>query len=406
MRPLLSFSLFVLCFGCAQGGQTNTPQSAVKIAATHHLFGLRALGGFSAFPVPPEEVFPDHGLLTLANDSTYTVTRTSGTSPSDQYALANDGTLNIYSTGTGRVPTVIFPGAYGLMGDRADFWFCDLSSTSASPSLGMFFGTRVTPGTADLAGQWTLCSLHILFPSSSLISPNNVARAANALLTVDPDPANDPGTLRVVNGTGTDSAGTPLDFLGSTIQYLVVNGTGDGTVNMTLNYRDSRQPVNTADARVFQTALGKDILFAAQTDESSGEAGLAVLMRTFPNPGPAADPALLAGTFLAGGLTFFVNPTAAGTDGCIGTLTLTAARAFTLDMVGHQNIEFTYTGTYALDPTGRITFTVSGTNETWHGAVTRDYNAVMILDDFVETRANNTPELNLFLGLRQNPTSS
>src|ERR1041384_4839610 len=187
MRHLLPFPLLLLCFGCAQGGQTNTPQSQVKIAATHHLYGLRALGGFSSFPVPPEEVLPDRGLLNMANDSTYTVTRTAGTTPSDQYALGNDGTLNIYSTGTGRIPTVVFPGAYGLMGARNDFFFCDLSSTSVSPSLGMYFGTQVVSGTADLAGQWSLCSLHVLFPSSTVLSPNNVARAASALLTIDPD---------------------------------------------------------------------------------------------------------------------------------------------------------------------------------------------------------------------------
>ena len=48
-------------------------------------------------------------------DSTYTLTRTAGTSPADRYALANSGQLSIYSTGSGRVPTVLFPGAYGMM---------------------------------------------------------------------------------------------------------------------------------------------------------------------------------------------------------------------------------------------------------------------------------------------------
>jgi hypothetical protein len=404
MRHLL-LSLFLLCLGCAQGGTTTTPQSEVRIAATHHLFGLRGLSVFSTFPVPPAEVLPDHGLLNLMDDSTYTVTRTAGTGAADRYALANSGQLSIYSTGSGRVPTVLFPGAYGLMGDRGDVFFCDLSSTSASPSLGMYFGTRVIAGTSELAGGWSLCSLHVMFPTTTVLSPNNVARAAFGALTVDPDPANDPGTLRVVNGTGTDSSGTPLDFLGSTIQYLVQNGTGDGSVNLTLSYRDSRQPIGTADPRVFRAGLGKDILFAIEDDESAGEVGLAIMMRAFPSPGASADPALLAGTFLVGGLTFFVNPTQSGTDGSVGTLTLTSQRGFTLDMVGSKNIDFSYAGTYALEANGRLTLTVNGTNETWHGAVTRDHNAVMILDDFVETRANNVPELNLFFAVRQRPPS-
>lgn len=404
MRHLL-LPLPILCLGCAQGGKTTTPQSEVKIAASHHLFGLRGLPTFSSFPVPSTETLPDRGLLNLTQDSTFTVTRTQGTSPPDRYALENSGKLSIYSTGAGRVPTVVFPGAYGLMGDRNDLFFADLSSTSASASLGLFFGTRVIVGTAELAGQWTLCSLHVLFPATTVLGPNNVARAANGLLTVDPDPQGDPGTLRVVNGTGLDSAGTPLDFLGSTTQYLMQGGTGDGKVNLTLSYRDSRQPANTADARVFRAGLGKDVMFAVDEDETDGEVGLAILTRVFATPGPSADPSLLAGTFWCSGLTIFVNPTQSGTDGSFGKLTLTSGRGFTLDMIGSRNIDFSYTGTFSLEANGRLTFTVSGTNETWHGAVTRDHHAVMILDDFVETRTNNVPELNLFYAVREKPPS-
>ena len=52
------------------------------------------------------------------------------------------------------------------------------------------------------------------------------------------------------------------------------------------------------------------------------------------------------------------------------------------------------------DDDGLLTLSVDGTNETWLGAVDQDYNTVIINDHVIEQRANDTPELNLFIALR------
>ncbi len=396
MRFPLPLCLLFLLPACAKGGKETTPQSQVQIAASHHLFGLRAQPGFAGFPVRADEVFPDRGTLNLFQESTYTVTRATGTSPADRYALDEKGRLSVYVTGSGRTPTTVMPGAYGLMGDRNDFFFVDGNSTAGSSSLGLFVGTRAVNGSAELAGDWHLVALHALFPASSVLDPNQVARAAYGTITVPAGAS--VGELRtVVNGAGRDSARNDLNFAGSTLQYFLPGGatTGDGRADVTLRF-------GPGDDRVVRAAVGLDILLGVDEEESDGEAGLVLMTRAL-DPAAPADPARLAGTFRVGAVTFFVNPAKSGTDGAVGTLTLTADRAFRFDMIGSRNIDFTYSGTWTLQGNGRIDFQVSGTNETWHGAITRDHHALVLVDDFVETRSNNTPELNLFVALRQKP---
>jgi hypothetical protein len=401
MRHPQILLLPLLFVACAQGGKETRPQSDVKIAASHHLFGFRSLRGFGAFPISPNTVFPDNSVLNFTDQSTYTITRSSGTSGEDSYAIANNGQLSILVTGSSSEPTVSFPGGYGLVGaGNEDLFFIDRWSTPASPSVGMFYGTRVINGVAELAGAWHLLSLHAIFSTSSVLTPNNVGRGAHGAISIE---TGTPGSVRNISGTGTESTRIDLVF-GGTTQTLVQGSTGDGSLNLTISYQDALLPSNTADARVLKAAAGKDIVFAVDDDRTDGEAGMVFLVRKFDVPTTNADPSRVAGTYLLGAHTLFVNPANAGSDAAVGTLVLTSQGGFRIDMIGSQGVDFSYAGTFVLSQDGGMVFTTSGTNESWFGAIHRDYNTVVLVDDFIETRANNTPELNLFFGVRRKTT--
>lgn len=380
--------LLALC-ACAESGFEDRPLSQVQIAANHHMFSFRGLPGLTAVQVQPDEIVTDDATFTLAADSTYTVTRPSGTSSPQGYALEQSGELTVLLAAPDpRQPTPVFRGAYGLQGDTGLFFFADRLGTQSSPTLGLFWGTRVDIAPADLAGDWHAFSLHVVFSSSTLPDPDNIARAAYGSLTAA---AGNPGDQLALTGTGAESSNATLELSG-TIQDL-----GDGTANLTVTYQQQGLPA-TADDRVFLAAHGAGAVLAVDRDETDGEAGLLALIRKRTG---VADPMMLEGSFLIGGHTVFPNPTNPGNDAAIGTLTLTAAGAFRLDGVGSRGIDFTYQGTFALDDDGLLTLTVDGTNETWLGAVDQDYNTIVIVDHVIEQRANGTPELNLFLALRR-----
>ena len=48
-----------------------------------------------------------------------------------------------------------------------------------------------------------------------------------------------------------------------------------------------------------------------------------------------------------------------------------------------------------------MSIAIAGTNETWFAAIDKNYNTLVILDDFEEIRPNNSPELNLVFGVRR-----
>ena len=132
-------------------------------------------------------------------------------------------------------------------------------------------------------------------------------------------------------------------------------------------------------------------------------AGSALLVREFDDSSTTTSLAAdrVDGTFLVGGHTMFINPSNSGSDSFIGTVVLSTNGGFRLDALGNQGIDFSYVGEWTSQANGKLTFTVNGTNETWHGAIDRSYNTLVIVDDFVETRSNNVPELNLLLGVRK-----
>lgn len=390
----------LLATSCADGGEEDRPQSEVRFSATHHLFGFRSLRGFGTFPVPATAVLPDRGTLNLFDDSTYTVTRGSTTSAAERYALEDTGELSVFISGRGNEPSVVFQGAYGRVGASGlgvpgtspDFVFTDRVSTPASPSVGVYVGTRILSGQVELEGTWHLLSLHAVF-GQTILAPDNVGRGAHGGISIV---AGAPGTVRTLSGTGLQGS-SQLAFSGS-IQNLLTNGVGDGTCNLTVGYQVASQGV---DDRVMQAAANGNVVFGLDEDESDGEAGLLFLVRKFDAPASPVDALRVPGTFLVGGHTLFVNPSNSGSDAFVGTVTLSAQGGFRLDAVGNSGQDFSYIGTWTLAQDGGITIAVSGTNETWFGAIDRSYNSFAFVDDFVEVRQNNIPELNLGFGVRK-----
>lgn len=403
LHPCTRYVLFpvlaVFAAACADGGEEDRPRSDVKLAATHHLYSFRSLRGFGTFPVPATAVFTSRGTLNLFDDADYTLATADSTSSPNPYALANDGEFDVYVFGSGREPSVLFRGGYSLVAapNNSDWFFTDRVSTPNSESVGLYYGTRVVTGQVELEGGWHVLSLHAVF-GQSLQSPDNVGRGARGGVTIT---AGGPGIQRTISGAG--SQGTSSVTYGGTIQNLLSGSplSGDGTCNLTLSYALTGQ---SADSRVMFAHATNNLVFGLDADESDGEAGMVMMVRRFDTPAAPVDAFRVPGTFLVGGHTLFVNPANSGSDTFVGTVTLTATGGFRLDAVGSDGQDFAYQGSYTLAGDGGLTLTISGTNETWFAAIDRSYNTLVLIDDFVETRSNNTPELNFLIGVRRKTT--
>lgn len=398
-RRLLFPLVALLAAACADGGEEDRPQSDVKIAATHQFYSFRSLRGFGAFPVPATAVFTNRGTLNLFDDATYTLTDASGTSSPNPYALGNPGDFSIYVLGSGREPSVLFRGGYSLVAspNNSDWFFTDRVSTPNSESIGLYYGTRVVNGQVELEGNWHVLSLHAVF-GQTVQSPDNVGRGARGGVAIS---AGNPGDQRSISGSG--SQGTSAVTYGGTIQNLLSGSplSGDGTSNLTLSYTLIGQ---SADSRVMFAHATNNLVFGLDADESDGEAGMLMLVRKFDTPAAPVDSVRVPGTFLIGGHTLFVNPANSGSDTFVGTVTLTSTGGFTLDAVGADGQDFAYQGSYTLAADGGLTLSINGTNETWFAAIDKSYNTLVLVDDFVETRSNNTPELNFLIGVRKKTT--
>ena len=392
--------LAVLLSGCANGGKETRPQSEVKITAGHHMFGFRTLRGFGTFPVSSSAVLTDRGTLNLFDDSTYTVSRPSGTgtttTPADRYAIDAAGALSVYVTGSGNEPSVLFRGAYSQVNTIGpfDYFFTDRVASPASTSIGLFFGTRKVTGQVELEGNWHLLSLHAVL-DATLQSPENIGRGARGGVAIA---AGAPGDARAISGTGTQFSSS-LTFNG-TIQNLLTGTplSGDGSCNLTVGYQLAGQSV---DSRVMLAAATNNLVFGLDADETDNRAGLLAMVRTFDSPASPVDTVRIPGTVLVGGHTLFVNPANSGSDVFVGTVTLTSGGGFRLDGIGNSGQDFSYVGSYTAALDGGLTLSINGTNETWFAAIDRSYNTLVLVDDFVETRSNNTPELNFVFGVRK-----
>lgn len=405
----LALALLIPLAACADGGKDEQPDSVIKFAADHHLFGFRTLFGFGTLPIRTSVVFPDRGTLALKADGTYTVERATGTA-SNYYSITRRGALTVYVAGGGRDPWTVFQGGYaplptwnppptplGPVPAETTLTFTDRVVSDTSPSIGLYFGLRTAtpPAPIELEGDWHFGSIHVIF-GQSLLAPENVGRAAWAEGT---DIAGGgTGTSRAISGTGEQGNGTTLTLTGS-IQNIVSGTppTSTGACNLTLTFN--------GDSRVCRAAANTRLILALDDDPGDGEAGLIAAVRAFAatstETSAAADS--LHGEYLVSGYTTFVNPSDPGSDAFTGIATFATGGAFRLDAVDHLGREFSYVGTFALRTNGAMTLTINGTNETWYGAVATDYQTVMLVDDFRETRVNNKPELNFLLGTRRLP---
>jgi hypothetical protein len=390
--------LLCLVSACADGGDDDQPQSDVKIAASHHLFGFRTLPGFGQFPVVPTDVVVDRYRLTLFNDSTYELVEPDGTRGSDRYAVATDGALSILLTNSSGTGGTVFRGGYGLVVSHSDLFFTDRIGTSSSPSIGLFYGTEVLPEDVvvdeAVEGEWHLLSLHTMFANSAADPvADNMAQGAHGQVTIGDITG---AGIRPINGTGRQRT-TPLTFTGG-IQSISGTGIAHGACNLTLGYGYDG---GSTDTRSLFAAAGRTTIVALDSDRTDGEAGMVAMVRQHDTIATPADITSLAGTYLVGGHTVFVNRLNAGSDTFVGVLTLTAAGALRLDGADHLGNDFSYSGSFTLNPNGLLTISIPGTSETWRGAVDRAYQTVVIVDDAVETRSNGIPELSLMFGVRK-----
>ena len=417
---LLAIPFYV---GCADGGETEVTQSSIQVADQHYVWGLNSPTSFVAFPIQATEIVPAWGSFTLSSNSQYQISL-NGSTGVDGYSIDDTGELSVFVVPSSRAPTIRYLGAYGIEGDTGVYYFTDRYTTSASNNLGMFWGTRIVTGPADMEHGWHFFSQHIVFGNSL-----DVGRAVAGRIDID-----DQG---VITGSGTESTRVGLTFGGQ------INSFGDSRVDLTIDYIDSQS----TDTRVFLASAGERITITTprtpkgpkpagghtslgavgtnlppdladkpvtpwiadryvphlalgiDADTSDGEAGLVAMVAVRTD---AADPALLEGSYHAGVHTVFVDVTNPGTDTAAGKITFDKNGAFNFTGTGAGGVGFSYDGSYLLAADGKITLTISGTGETWIGAVDQDYQNVIIADNFVEQRTGaKPPELNLFIGIRE-----
>lgn len=407
-------ALLFLLAACAEGGESEVPTSEVIVAANHHLFWFRGLPRFNSVTERYDAVNSGSAILAMRDDSQYTLTTPAYSSPNSstsnpqRYALANTAELNIYQSGGSRDPTILFQGGYQILpqgaGNRPELFFADRVSYGNSLSVGLYAGTKVQPGQDELEGAWSMFSIHVMLADATIQTPRTVARTAYGNVTIA---AGAPGTARAITGngweSGSDPSEVPVAFSGSVTNVLDGQQQGTGRCLMTVGYTNTGSPT---DTRILDyAAAGRDLLMGVDKDEETSTdtaSGLTFMMRKFDTPATPADAAQAVGTYLVGGMTIWVNPTNPGSDGFVGELTLSSGTSFRMDAVGYQGIDFSYQGSYVVEQDGRLTLQVTGNGgETWRGAISRNYDTLMVIDPTVENRSNNRPEINYLMGVRK-----
>jgi hypothetical protein len=395
--------------GCAEGGDEDRPQSEVTLRADHHLFGFRTARGFGAFPVTAADVAGTtidsvRRELRLFQDANYQRVEFPGGGEdiaSDSYALTTRGELSLLVTGGGSEPTVVFRGAYSRVADPdtepVDFFYTDRVSTPASPTIGLFYGTRVVAGAVELAGDYHLLSLHLILNGDSAASFDGVGRGAFGNVTVGAGAA---GALRSLDGSGTQR-NSAVSFNGSSIRNLLGDGRDNGRCIVTVRYDVTGEP---PDDREMLAAASNNTVMALDADEEDGEVGMLMLVRKFASN---AQTSQMRGTFLVGGHTLFVDQSNSGSDTFVGTVTLGEGNFFRLDGVSNTGADFAYTGTWTANTEGRLTINIpssgSSSAQEWSAAIDRSYNTLVIIDAIPEQRSNSTiRELNFVVGVRRN----
>ena len=405
--------LAFLLASCANGDDGNIPPSPVPVTGTFDLVSFRTLRGFT-FPMVASNLSFNENLVAMTPDGNYT---SSTPLPSlDRYQVNADGSQLIYLQGS---PTFLYQGGIDWTSSTASTtsFFTDRSSYSSSPLIGLYCGSTVLTTEPDLAGNWYAMSLHVMLGTNPT-TPQAVGRAMHGSVAIDAS-----GTITGGPGNATQSAARnftptssaplqlPLTVTGS-IQHLTNAQNPGGRFTGSLNY-------DTDPVRAFSSVAGPSCIFAINpgTAVGSDAAGMILFVQKFnvsANPPQTAllenplDPQLqIAGTYFIGGQRLLLKPGAAGSDTFVGTMVLNplaaGTRAFQINISGTNSIS-TYQGTYvaALTADGGLTLSVTSPQvETWFAAVSRDYQTVVLVDDYPELQASNQSELSLSIGTRQ-----
>ncbi|MFO1052039.1 MAG: hypothetical protein U1F36_07480 [Planctomycetota bacterium] len=392
MRSILPHAaLLLLCISpaCSSGGSRNGLSGKEKLTANQYLFGFVGRPSFPAFPTTSADIQSVDGRFFFKDDGTYEMRQSDGTllSQSD-YQLDSDGTLAIaVPTST---TTLVYRGAYGLLGPTGDVFLTD----RVGSGVGVYFGTTLVQGNADLAplvGDWRMFSLHsILAPGGSVPDEDLVGVALGGSLTLAAD-----GSF---TGTAVESENGAVTVTGTANDFQAF-ADGKFTVEMTID-----PPTRPDYQRGFVAGGGARFLAGVDPDSGGADdaAGILLMLRKRTASYAIAD---LAGKYTLGMLTLFIKPSASGTDSSIGTLELTTAGNFRIDATNNAGQAFSYTGTFTANADGGLTFAVSGTNETWQGAFDDGYHTIVFVDAFKEVRPSLQKELNLGMAVRPKPTT-
>lgn len=428
-RSLLSLSVLPLVSlvgsGCSDGGGKEIPEGQVQVSQSHYVWGFNSPTFFREFPLEPTEIAPVWGTFTMGSASDYQIVL-NGTGGNDTYALEDSGDLSVFISPGERSARILFQGAYGLGGNNGTYLFTDRFTSNSSNNIGVFWGTKIISDPADVEGGWHVFTQHVIFDEALRVGQTLAG-------SLDIDAAGD------ITGMGAESGRATITLGGK------ANSFGDSRIDLTLEYTDSL----TTDTRIFICGAGErfayqpptpppppppppppgglvpavspfgtydptgtpaapsqpairqtpGVILGLDADDSDGEAGLIAMVAKRIDP---ADKTKLVGQYLVGLHTIFVDLVNAGTDSAFGTLTFDDTDAFELVGRGSGGVAFTYTGSYVLEDDGKLTLTVSATNETWVGAVDQSYQVVTIADNVIESRSGNKPpELNLFVAIRQ-----
>ena len=372
---------------CSSGGKQNGLNGQIKLAANHYLFGMVARPSFGHFPTVAADVETVDGRFFMKDTGRYELRLASGTLLSEsEYALDPDGKFSIaVPTST---QTVVYGGAYGLEGQSGDIVLTDRLGSG----IGLYVGTALVQGNPDLpamVGNWHVFTLHaVLAPAGSVPDEDSVGLAFGGTIALAAD-----GSF---TGTGVESENGNISVRGDPNDFQAF---ADGRFALEMLYDPPTRPDY---QRGF--VAGGTTRFVAGVDEDSGgtdgAAGTVLLMRHRTAAYAAAD---LAGKYRLGMQTLFIRSDASGSDSALGELELTATGDFRIDATNNQGVDFSYTGTFVAAADGTLTFTVTGTTETWRGAFDDGYDTVVFVDPFKEVRANLQKELNLGVALRPKP---
>ncbi|MCA8942424.1 MAG: hypothetical protein KDB80_07660 [Planctomycetes bacterium] len=380
-RYAYAATLLALFASCSSGGDETTPQSDVQISRTHHLVGIIGPLQMTEFPLVVDTgagTLPLAGALQMSPDDSYSLTATSSVQVDDRYALDKTGALSLFVE-IPNSPTLVYRGGYDVDGDTGRYFFTD----RVSGRVGLYFGTPLIAGTPDpatFAGDWHVFAMNVLYATAgTLPSVHEVGRAVAGKLSVDAMGALTGSVFESVSPT----AALPVSGDLSVFQE------GAAHLNLTLGSK----------LRRFDGGGTTEMLALAQTDQANdGAGGVCALVRQRTTP---VDLAQIAGVYDVGAWNLFLNPGNAGFDAAIGTVELTTAGDFVIQVRNNTGDSATYDGDFTAMDDGSLAFDVVQPTETWPGAVSEDYRTIVFVDNVATTVGGIRTAVRFFVAVRR-----